>query len=205
MKSLLLLLLTAAAYSAADAALESKLLAVGPWSEPVGYREIGRHGCSVRGRLLICEGYSSAYTGKMPETQVYLELQNVSSGVGDPIELYCDVRNGLRCQLLDAKGRPAPAPPTFNGGFPGACWTTLPYDATVRLRASWYGHGTQAGGGLRIPVFHELEVPAGATNDYFLSGTFTVDPPTNHVLSPSQEIWVGTLVLPSFKMPTRLP
>lgn len=204
MKPALLLLVAVASFSA-HAAVESKLLAVSDWSEPVGYREVGKHGCSIRGRLLICEGYSSAYTGKTPETQVYLELHNVSNGVGSPIELYCDVRDGLQCELLDGHGQAAPTPPTFNGGFPEACWITLPHDATVRLRASWYGHGTQEGSDLRVPVYHELAVPAGTTNDYFLSGTFTVAPPTNHVFSPGHEIWKGKLVLPRFQVPRRKP
>jgi hypothetical protein len=172
-----LLLLVAVAYFSAHAAVESKLLAVSDWSEPVGYREVGKHGRSIRGRLLICEGYSSAYTGKTPETQVYLELHNVSSGVGSPIELYCDVRDGLQCELLDGHGQAAPTPPTFNGGFPEACWITLPHDATVRLRASWYGHGTQEGSDLRVPFYHELAVPAGTTN-------FTPENCTYEILAP---------------------
>jgi len=59
----------------------------------------------------------------------------------------------------------------------------FPAMAALRLRVSVFGGGRLRDGGLGI-----WSVGAGAwtikpsdTNTYFLSGTFTVDPPTNYV------------------------
>jgi len=129
-------------------------IATSAWSEPLASSAEGQSGSSaIRGRLLILEGRSSAYAGELPETLVYLELQNVSTGIGSPIELYFDPSGGLRAELLDIHGKPPPQIGTGgNGGFPGSCWISLPYDSTVRLRASWYGYGMPRRAGLKIPL-----------------------------------------------------
>jgi hypothetical protein len=161
---------------------------------------------SLRGRLIICHGYSPGYAGKLAETQVYLELQNVSINRGSLMEVYFDPRNGLECALRDSRNQ---APPVGGGGgsgaFPSACWVTLPYDSTLRLRVSWYGYGMPEAVGLRIPLFHEYVIRADNTNDYALSGTFTVTAPTNHASPPGYRVWQGRLVLPDTKIAIKRP
>jgi hypothetical protein len=176
-------------------------IAVGDWSQIVGSTPPGDG--SLRGRLLILEGYSPGYEGKTPETLVYLELQNVS--IYDT-EVYYDFQKGLNCELRDSHNQPPP--PTGsggNGGHPSANWITLPKDSTIRLRASWYGYGMPKEEGLMIPLYRPIIVKAGNTNDYFLTGTFTVTPPTNHIHPPDHRIWQGTLSLPKMKISSRRP
>lgn len=186
---------------------DTNAIAISPWSEPVASGAEGQSGSSaVRGRLLVLEGRSPGYAGQLPETRVYLELQNVSTGVGGSIELYFDPRNGLRGELRDSRGQPPPQVGAGgNGGFPGACWVILPYDSTVKLRASWYGYGMPRSAGLKIPLFEELVLRADNTNDYYLAVTFIAPPPTNHVLEPGHTIWQGTLSLPKVMVSSRRP
>jgi hypothetical protein len=54
--------------------------------------------------------------------------------------------------------------------------------------------------GLKIPLFNEFVIRADNTNDYFLSGKFTVVPPANHVPPNDHRVWQGTLTLPSMEI-----
>jgi hypothetical protein len=177
---------------------DTNIIALSAWSDAVSCSGDGlAYYGSVRGRLLVCYGHSPAYGGELPETQVYLELQNVSTALVGPLEIYFDPQNGLQCELLDIHNQPPPA--TGGGGsgaFPSTCWITLPYDATMRLRVSWYGYGMLQKEGLKLPLYHELVIRAGNTNNYFLSGTFTVSDPTNHITPPGHHVWQGKLILP---------
>ena len=186
---------------------DTNTIAISAWSAPVASATEGQSGsCAIRGRLLILEGRSSGYVGPLPETQIYLELQNVSSGVGSPVELYFDLRDGLRGELRDTNAQPPPQVGTGgNGGFPGPCWITLPYDSTARLRCSWYGYGMPKTAGLKIPLFEELILRADNTNDYYLAVIFTAPPPTNHVLQPDHTVWQGKLSLPKVKVTGKRP
>jgi hypothetical protein len=176
---------------------ETNVVAVSSWSEPVD---------SVRGRLLICKGYSPGYAGSVPETQVYLELQNVGTSKDESVQIHFDPRNGLRCELKDEHNQAPPQTGTGgSGSFPAACWVTLPYDSTVRLRASWYGYGMPEKAGLIIPLFNELIIQADNTKDYYLSGTFTASSATNRVSAVGSRIWQGTLALPQMKVSARRP
>ena len=89
--------------------------------------------------------------------------------------------------------------------MPGACWITLPYDSKIRLRANMYGYGKPKGDGLQLTLRSGASwtIQAGDTNDYYLSGTFTVSPPTNHVakdFEAARAEWSGTLELPKMKI-----
>jgi len=188
------------------AAQETNAIAISEWSEPVDYSADGKNCALLRGRILILEGRSPAHAGKLVETQVYLELQNVSTSVTGPMLLYFDPREGMKCELQDALGRPAPEEGSGgSGSFPSACWITLPYDSTTRLRTSWYGYGMAHEYGLMIPLFHPLTIRANNTNDYYLSGTFTVTPPTNRVSPLDYCVWRGTLNIPKTKIQVRRP
>jgi hypothetical protein len=191
----------AAALPLVRATEATNIIAMGPWSEPTACSGEDISCGPIRARLLVCYGFSPLAAGRpanLPETQVYLELQNLGNR---PLELYADFKNGLKAELLDIDGRP----PRLSGGpgsgsFPPASWVSLPYDASIRLRASWYGFGMPRNNGLAIPLFHPLTIRPGDTNEYFLSGTFTVTPPTNHVAPLESRVWQGRVILPKMKI-----
>lgn len=168
---------------------QTNILVATDWSEPVA---------SVRGRLLVVEGYSPGYEGTLPETKVYLDLQNVSTSTSGVINIFFNPKIGLQCRLLDANNEPPP--PVGGGGsgsFPSACLVTLPYDCTIRLRASWYGYGMPREKGIRIPLYtDDLVIKANNTNTYYLSGTFTGSVPSDDENSLLVPLWQETLVFP---------
>jgi hypothetical protein len=176
------------------------VIAISDWSKAVPGTGVGReYGGSLQGRLLIFEGYSPGYEGKVPETLVYLELRNVS--VGGPLDIYYDFQNGLRADVKDINGKPPPVVGTGgSGGFPSASWVTLPYNSVVRLNASWGGYGMSKEKGLQIPLFYPIILLADNTNEYFLSCTLTATAPTNYVCPPDHHIWTGKLALPAVKV-----
>jgi hypothetical protein len=188
---------------------DTNIIAVSDWSKPVGTS----NGQTLRGRMSIVQENSPAHAGPFPETELYLELQNVSGAAGAPMQIYFDPGNGLHCELLDANGKPPPqAAGRGSGGGPGACWITLPYDSTIRLRANMYGYGKQKGDGLLLvlspPAMQYWNIQAGDTNVYYMSGTFTVTPPTNHVAKDIDAVrsqWSGILKLPKMKISVKKP
>ena len=161
----------------------NRAVAVGDWSDTVS---------ELRGRLLIVEGRPLG-DGRVRETAVYVELQNVSTAVGQPMNIYFD--NRLSCELRNSTGNiVSPEGSGGSGGRPGPCWVTLPYDSSIRLRANPYGFGRAKGAGFLIPlVGKSWIIPAGDHGDYSLSGTFTVTPPDGH---DRQHAWSGTLTFP---------
>lgn len=174
--SFLLLLLCQCCFAAED----TNIIAAGDWSEPV----VSSHSNTLHGRLLLCE------SPKNHRLAAYLELQDCCEAWGSDIEIYCNMNpivGGCHLKFSDTAGQPLPSqfPPLglSNGGLPGAHWITLPSDSTVRLRISAY-----AG-------FY-LE----STNDYLMSGTFTVDPPADH---SGLDVWKGTINLPPVKIPAK--
>lgn len=196
---------------AATVANAGDFIAVGDWSEPVGNRS------KLRGRLLICETPRHRGPGGGYDTAVYLELQECSDFVGSPIHVYCNmmpdvspgpdfkriVKGGGHWELRDAADKPvAQSGYAYSGAAPGADWMTLPCDSTVRLRVSLFGGGRMEDGSLGIALPSQYWViPARSTNDYFLSGTFTVSPPTNSF--DRLDVWQGTLKLPKMKIPVK--
>ena len=80
---------------------DTNIIAMSDWSGPVGTS----NGQTLRGRMMIAQEKSPASTGR-PETEFYLELQNVSGAVGPPMQFYFDPY-GLRCEMLDANGKRA--------------------------------------------------------------------------------------------------
>jgi len=194
------------------AGADTNIIAVSDWSKSVstGY------GQSLRGRMLIAEEQPPGHAS--PETELFLELENVSDPVAGPMQVYVDPANGLHCGMLDAYGKP-PTTLKVSGGMRGdgggyrvpVNWITLPYDSTIRLRAngtfSW-----RRGDGLLLMLDpfsdQHWEIGSGDTNTYFLYGTFTVTPPTNQVqpdATGSRAQWQGTLDLPKMKISLRKP
>jgi hypothetical protein len=188
---------------------DTNIIAMSDWSKPVGTI----HGHSLRARMIIAQEHSPGHAGPWPETEFYLELQNVSVAIFSPTRIYFDPGRGLRCEVLDANGKPPPqVGGGGSGGGAGACWITLPYDSTIRLRANMYGYGKKEGDGLLIqmspPAMQRWDIQAGDTNVYFLSGTFSVAPPTNDIpkdFEVARAVWSGTLDLPKMKIAIQKP
>ncbi len=198
------------------ASTNTVILAAGAWSDPVA----DSGGYAIRGRLLLCE--TPQHRGPAgSDTAVYLELQEWSDFVARTLQIYCDMEGdaaiaphfkaihkaGCRWELRDGLGRRVKESPFgFSGAGPGTDWMALPCDASVRLRASLFGGGRLENGslGLALPS-HYWVVPARSTNEYFLSATFTVDPPTNSFNPLEHQVWRGSLVLPGVKIPVQKP
>ena len=212
MKSLALLLLFVAG-ACCPAAEDTDIIAAGDWSKPVA----DSLGYTLRDRLLLCD------SPKNNDASVYLELQECASNWGGCLDVYCNMKPTVALgghpdaqgrehiekaatvwELRGASDKLVPeSGGEFSGGAPGAAWIVLPCDSTVRLRASVYGGGRSKDGSLCIFFLsNRWVIPANSTNSYYLSCTFTVEPPTNHVALPEHHVWQGTLTLPKMKMPT---
>jgi|ERR1022692_2701710 hypothetical protein len=214
MKSIALFILFTA-QACCFAVEDTNIIAEGDWSKPVGdFLEY-----MLRGRLLLCD------SPKDKDAAVYLELQECSEFWGNCMDVYCNMKPTVALgghpdaqgrervekaaavwELRDASNNLIPGPPgAFSGGAPGASWLSLPCDSTVRLRASC-GGGRLKDGSLSIFFLsNEWLIPRRSTNDYYLSCTFTVDPPTNRVVLPGHHVWQGTLSLPKMKIPVQRP
>lgn len=186
-----------------QAADPPKVLSEGAWSKAVS----DSRGYAVRGRLVLCE---KPRNDDRREVIVYIELQDARESLGGSMRLFCDLakkdlrpeaKGGLHCELLDKDKKAIPATSfPFGGGVPASEWVTLPSDATIRLRATPYGiHRPNA---LAIsPHLGKLWVIQDDDhNEYFLSGTFTVDPVEGRKSIEDPHIWRGTLELPALRI-----
>lgn len=205
MKLILLLLFFSVPLSAL-AMDDTNILAAGNWSAPVSNRD----GFAIRARLLICQAPWRGTT-QTTDIAVYVDLQEYSSFVGDGLEVYCEPAR-LQCQLRDGTGSLIPeSAGGFGGGIPGPCWVNLPAYCTFRMRASVFGGGLLKDGGLAVYLHYGRgwwDVHPNATNDFFLSGTFTVSPPPERSRAASltnRNVWEGTLNLPPLKLPIKRP
>jgi hypothetical protein len=185
------------------AAEGSKDIAAGDWSEPV----TDNRGFAVRGRLVLAE--KPRGDGRR-QVAVYIELQDASDHVGSTMQIFCDLgrtdfreeyKGGLRCELRDKDKKLVPPMVfAFSGGVPGSVWMTLPSDSTIRLRTTPYGIHRE--GALAIcPGLHEVwAIENDDAAEYFLSGTFTVDPSADKKPPADGQVWRGTLVLPPMRV-----
>ena len=185
---------------------DTNIIAMSDWSKPVGTYS----GHSLRARMIVAYGRSAAFDGPWPETQFYLEFQNVSGAIVLPTQFYFDPSGGLRCVLQDADGKTVSTGGAGSGGGAGSSWITLPYDSDIRLRANMYGYGNKPGGGLNLTLYppQAWQIKAGDTNAYYLSGSFTVTTPTNFVpkdFDTARAVWSGTLDLPKMKISVPKP
>jgi len=182
---------------------ESKVIAAGDWSKPVN----DNLGFALRGRLVLVEKERS---DDRREVVVYVELQDASQAVGRSMQLFCELgRNdfrpeykpGLHCEMHDKNKQPVAGKTfAFSGAVPRSQWITLPSDGTIRLRASPFGiHRPKA---LAIcPHLGSLWViEDNDPNEYFLSGTFTIDPAKDRVAPGDDHVWRGTIVLPELRI-----
>ena len=190
------------------AAEGSKIIAQGDWSQPVA----DNRGFALRGRLVLAE---RPRDDDLREVAVYVELQDASEHVGSTMQIYCDLgrtdfrpeyKGGLRCELHDQDKKPVRAMGyPFGGGVPGSLWMTLPSDATIRLRASPFGIRREKALAIS-PQLNEMWVIGNDDRgEYFLSGTFTVDPAADRKPPADGQIWRGTLVLPAMRITSQRP
>ena len=181
---------------------ETNLLATGDWSTAVSDND----GHNLRGRLLVYDEQ-----GALNHARIYLELQHVFKGPGwwsNPLEIYFDIggSDDLHFDMRDEFDQPIPQfPVAIRGPAPSPCWVTLPCDSIMRLRADTYTLGQSAKpDGLQILVRGGCWlIRPNATNDFFLSGTFT--PSTEHPSALKYPLWRGTLKLPKVKIPVKKP
>ena len=180
-----------------------KVIAEGDWSTPVA----DTRGFAVRGRLVLCEKLRS---DERREVAIYVELQDARESIGNSMRIYCDMGKidsrpedggGLKCALQDKDKKTVEATSyPFGGAVPATEWVTLPTDATIRLRATPFGIH-QAKGMAITPHLGQLWViNDDDPNEYFLSGTFTVDPDAGREAIEDPHIWRGTIVLPEMRI-----
>jgi hypothetical protein len=190
----------------ASLAVESKEIAVGDWSKPVA----DNRGRAIRGRLLLCEKRVSA---DRREVAVYIELQDVSEAVGETMLLFGDFgrtdfrpeyKGGLRCQLRDKDDKPVkPASFPFGGGIPGSQWVMLPSDASIRLRATPFGMHQPNALAICPGLGTSWVIGDDDPGEYFLSGTFTIDPAADRKPPSGDWVWRGTIELPPARIVNR--
>jgi hypothetical protein len=185
------------------AAEPPKVIAEGDWSKPVA----DSRGRALRGRLVLCE---KAFGDDRRHVAVYVELQDASDAIGGGMRLFCDMgkhdfrpeyKGGLDCELRDKNQQLVKTTPfPFGGGVPKSEWVTLPTDATIRLRASPFGISRVKAKAI-CPHLGKLWVIADDDpNEYYLSGTFTVDPPTDPTAAGNEHLWRGTIALPAVRI-----
>jgi len=192
--------------SSSEVANAAHLLAVGDWSEPIQAARLN----TLRGRLLVYASPNSTHRSALScvNAQVYLELQDVSQSLAPaPAAVYVDCRDLHEYEIQDAHGSPVPPDSEVQRPFPPAFWVIVPFDGTVRFRIDTHGSGVvsePSPDGLAIQLGNrDWRIPVGATNDYFLSGTFT--PPTNQSNPLYYDVWGGTLKLPPVKISSSKP
>jgi hypothetical protein len=147
------------------------------------------------------------------EVAVFVELQDASEAVGRSMHLYCDLgkhdfrpeyKGGLHCELKDKDGRPVKSSPfAFSGAVPKSEWMTLPSDGTIRLRATPFGIYRPKATAIAPHLGILWVINDGDTNEYQLSGTFTVAPATDRVPSGDEHVWRGTIELPAVRVTGR--
>ena len=180
---------------------DTNLLATGDWSETV--TDGGR--AALRGRLLVYDGSSESGPNHVRYGKLYLELQNVKVGIWeDPIEVYFQSGwSNLHLEMRDQLDQPITSPikSQAHGSVPAPkpFWVTLPSESTVRLRADLNPSGViwrLSDNHQSIPINPEglviddwWIIPPNATNDFYLSATFT--PPKDHPSPLNYYVWQG--------------
>ena len=189
--------------ASARAAEPPKVVAAGEWSKPVA----DNRARALRGRLVLAE---KVVTDERREFVVYVELQDASEAIGGSMRLFCDFgrtdfrpeyKGGLRCEMRDKDKRPVKSTSfPFGGAVPRSEWVTLPSDATIRLRASPFGIHRPKAMAIAPDTSTLWVIADGDPNEYFLSGTFTVDPLADRAPPGDEHVWRGTIVLPAVRI-----
>jgi hypothetical protein len=195
---------------------EPKVIAISDWSQPVdgcSGMEYGGRCTTLRGRLVILQGHFPGDASELPSTLVYVDFQNLGLSTaeiyfdpGHGNDFHAEKCNGLKCDLFDSQGKTVPqCGMAYSGGGLGQAWLTLVSDSTLRMPASYLGVRSPKEGGLILP-FGDKQwfIQPNDTNTYYLSASFTVIPPTNHISEAVKQMrsvaWNGTLVFPKVKI-----
>jgi hypothetical protein len=178
---------------------DTNVLAVGDWSAPV------TDGIwPLRGRLLVYDAVPDKGDDVMwPEARVYLELQHVADvpmAKKLSIGVFTDDLTRLNFEMRDGHDKPIEVETILvNGVLPDPFSATLPPDSTLRVRVDnevrW-----QTPDGLMVCVpGGAWTIRPGATNDFYLSATFSH--PSSIQSGLNYHVWQGTLQLPKVKIP----
>lgn len=194
--------------SLAQAADPPKIIAAGEWSKPVA----DKRGYALRGRLVLCE---KPARDELREVVVYVELQDASEFVGQSLKLFCEMgkrdfrpeyKPGLQCEMRDKEQRVVPTTGfPFGGAVPLSEWVTLPVDATIRVRATPFGIRRPKSLAISPHLNNLWVIGDDDFDEYFLSGTFTVDPTEDQVPPGDGHVWRGTIVLPPARIQNKKP
>jgi hypothetical protein len=187
----------------ACAAEPPEVFATGDWSKPVA----DKVGYALRGRLILCR---KRVSDERRDTIVYVELQDASDFVGHGMQLFCDFgktdlrpeyKPGLKCEMRDKdKKLIEPTGYPFGGGIPKSEWVGLPVDATIRLRATPFGINRPKALAISPELNKLWVINDGDPKEYFLSGTFTIDPKGQELSKDRAHVWRGTIDLPAMKI-----
>ncbi len=186
------------------AAEPPKAIATGEWSKAVA----DTRGFAVRGRLVLCE---KVLGEERREVAVYVEFQDARDSVGgEATQIFCDFgrtdfrpeyTGGLKCELRGKDNHLVKSTSyPFSGAVPKSEWVTLPSDATIRLRASPFGIHRIGAMAISPDPSNLWVIENDDSNEYFLSGTFTVDPSPDRKPPSEGHVWRGTLELPAVRI-----
>ena len=181
-------------------------VAPGDWSASVD---------GLRARLLVRFAGTNE-SGR--DILIYLELQN-QFAVITPISLfYSDDENcSTTWSLTDRKGMPvAKTPIAIRRPVKRPYWIVVPFDSTLRLRASNGSSVSRTEKGstlLLLPPNEFWPFPKGSQEEYFLSCSFEAKSPPKNERAPvvaglkgvgengHSNIWQGKLTIPKVKIP----
>jgi hypothetical protein len=171
-------------------------VATGDWSAFVD---------GLRARLLVSFA-GSKESGR--DILLYLELQNHSSVI-TPISLFysADENCSTTWLLTDRKGTlVAKTPIAVRRPVMPPYWIVVPFDSTLRLRASNGSSVSRMEKGstsLLLPPNEFWTFPKASQEEYFLSCSFEAKSPSEKS-GHSNNIWQGKLTIPKVKIPLHI-
>jgi hypothetical protein len=175
-----------------DKATSPDTVAVGDWSASVD---------GLRARLLVRFAGTNE-SGR--DILVYLELQN-QSAVITPISIFYSADNDCSTawSLTDHKGNPiAKIPIPIRRPVVPPYWIVVPFDSTLRLRASNGSSVSRMEKGsttLLLPPNEYWTFPKSSQEEYFLSCSFEAK--SRLETSGHSNVWEGKLTIPKVKIP----
>lgn len=199
MKRIISLLLLAAC-QCSFGQTDTNIIAIGDWSAIV------TDGIwPLRGRLLVYDAVPDKGNDIMwPEARVYLELQHVADvpmAMKLSLGVFTDNLTELHFEMRDGHDKLIKDEPMFYNGVSAEPFSAiLPPDSTLRVRVDMEVRSQTPDGLLVCVSGGAWTLRPGATNDYYLSATFSH--PTNNPSGLSYHVWQGTLQLPKVKIPT---
>ena len=170
-------------------------VATGDWSASVD---------GLRARLLV-RFAGTKESGR--DILLYLELQNQSAAVTPVSLFYSDDENCSTTWLLtDHQGHPvAKIPIAIRRPVMPPYWIVVPFDSTLRLRASNGSSVSRTEKGstsLLLPPNEFWSFPKSSQEEYSLSCSFEAKSPPEK--SGHSNVWQGKLTIPKVKIPLQV-